>query len=59
MEKVSYNELTINEKINLRSGFDVAVANERKRNRFMRCINMTNINRNCCQKVYDLSLIHI
>ena len=57
---VSYLELSVNERINLRSGFDIAVARESgEYNRLNRCINMTNLNRNCCQKVYDIDRFYI
>lgn len=59
MENVTYKQLTINEKINLKSGFDIAVANESKMTRLMRCMTMTNINKNCCQKVYDIDRFYI
>lgn len=59
MEKVTYKQLTINERINLRSGFDIAIATERKINRFMTCISMTELNRNCCQRVYDIDRFYI
>ena len=57
---VSYSELSVNERINLRSGFDIAVARESgDYNRFNKCITMTNLNRNCCQKVYDIDRFYI
>lgn len=59
MENVTYKQLTINEKINLKSGFDIAVAHESKMTRLMRCMTMTNINKNCCQKVYDIDRFYI
>ena len=50
-----YNSLSINEKINLRSGFDVAVAQESGvYNRFAKCVHLQKINTNCCQRVYDI-----
>jgi hypothetical protein len=52
---VSYSELSVNERINLRSGFDIAVARESGTyNRFNVSRNMTKLNKNCCQKVYDI-----
>lgn len=52
---VSYSELSVNERINLRSGFDIAVARESGTyNRFNRSRNMTKLNKNCCQKVYNI-----
>lgn len=52
---VSYFDLTINERINLRSGWDIDVAHESKDyNRLKRCTEMKKINRNCCQKVYNI-----
>lgn len=52
---VSYSDLSINERINLRSGFDIAVARESGTyNRFNHCINMTNLNKNCCQRTYNI-----
>ena len=52
---VSYSELSVNERINLRSGFDIAVARESETyNRFNRSRNMTKLNKNCCQKVYNI-----
>lgn len=59
MENVTYKQLTINEKINLKSCFDIAVACESKRTRLMCCITMININKNCCQKVYDIDKFYI
>ena len=57
---VSYNELTLNEKINLKSGFDIAVARENgKYNRLKKSMNMTNINRNCCKRVYSIDRFYI
>lgn len=51
----SYNNLTIHEKINLRSGFDIAVARESgKYNRFAECLSFNKINTNACQKVYNI-----
>lgn len=52
---VSYFDLTINERINLRSGWDIAVARESGTyNRLRECTKMKKLNRNCCQKVYDI-----
>ena len=59
MKNVTYKQLTINEKINLKSGFDIAVANESKMTRLMYCMIMTNINKNCCQKVYNIDKFYI
>ena len=59
MKNVTYKQLTINEKINLKSGFDIAVVYERKITRLMRCMAMTNINKNCCQKVYNVDKFYI
>ena len=59
MKNVTYKQLTINEKINLKSGFDIAVANESKMTRLMHCMTMININKNCCQKVYDIDKFYI
>lgn len=52
---VSYQELSINERINLRSGFDIAVARESGvYNRFNKCLKMGALNKNCCSKVYGI-----
>lgn len=52
---VSYSELSINERINLRSGFDIAVARESGTyNRFNHSRMITELNKNCCQNVYDI-----
>ena len=59
MKNVTYKQLTINEKINLKSGFDIAVAHESKMTRLMHCMTMTNINKNCCQKVYNIDKFYI
>lgn len=59
MKNVTYKQLTINEKINLKSGFAIAVTYESKMTRLMRCMAMTNINKNCCQKVYDIDKFYI
>ena len=52
---VSYSDLSVNERINLRSGFDIAVARESGTyNRFNRSRSLTNLNKNCCQIVYNI-----
>ena len=52
---ISYNDLTINERINYRSGWDVAVAYEGgNRTRFAKCQNVVLRNKNCCQEDYGL-----
>lgn len=52
---VSYSELSVNERINLRSGFDIAVAQESGTyNRFNKSRNMIKLNKNCCQNVYNI-----
>lgn len=45
--------------MNLKSGFDIAVTNESKMTRLMHCMTMININKNCCQKVYDIDKFYI
>ncbi len=52
---VSYNQLTIHERINLRSGFDVAITREMNKEtcRIKQCAN-SQINRNGCQREYDI-----
>lgn len=51
----NYSSLSINEKINLRSGFDVAIARESGvYNRFAECVKLTSVNTNACQRVYDI-----
>ena len=55
IQSISYLDLSINERINLRSGFDIAVARESGTyNRFNRSRNMTKLNKNCCQIVYNI-----
>ena len=55
MEATNYHSLSVNERINLRSGFDIAVAKESGiYNRFAKCIHLTKINTNCCQQEYDI-----
>lgn len=51
----AYLSLSIHERINLRSGWDVAVARETgKYNRFVESATFKSINKNCCQEVYDI-----
>ena len=52
---VSYSELSINERINLRSGFDIATARESGvYNRFAQCIALKSVNTNACQREYNI-----
>lgn len=49
-----YSELTINERINFRSGWDIAVARENgSYNRFAKCIKSV-IPIACCERVYNI-----
>lgn len=60
MEKVKYTDLSINERINLRSGFDIAVAHESgKYNRFNKCVKMSYIIKSCCQQQYDIDRVFV
>ena len=58
---VNYKELSINERINLRSGFDVAIAYEKqgKECRIKECASMQHLNRNCCQEVYNIDRVYV
>jgi len=50
-----YSSLSINEKINLRSGFDIAVARESGvYNRFAECVGLKKVNTNICQQEYNI-----
>ena len=56
-----YKDLSIHERINLRSGFDVAVASEKRgeTSRIGKCVSMNNLNRNCCQEEYDIDRFYV
>lgn len=51
-----YKELSIHERINLRSGFDVPLDSEKRgeTSRIEECVSMHNLNRQCCQEVYNI-----
>ena len=50
----NYFSLSLNERINLRSGFDIAVARESGvYNRFAKCVSMQ-VNTKACQREYGI-----
>lgn len=66
MEKVTYFDLSIHERINLRSGFDIPIAEEGKRHyngklitRFAYCIDMKGLSRKICLKEYNIDRCYI
>lgn len=55
-----YTELSINQKINYKSGWDIAIAKEGAINndgkvycKLTKCISATNINISCCEQDYN------
>jgi hypothetical protein len=66
MEKVNYFDLSIHERINLRSGFDIPVAYEGKRDyrgklitRFADCIDMKYLRKVACSREYNIDRFYI
>lgn len=66
MEKLNYFDLSIHERINLRSGFDIPIAHEDERDyrgklitRFAKCIDMKGLRRAACSREYDIDKFYI
>lgn len=56
---MTYQELTLNQRINFKSGYDIAVKYESKRCRLAKAISWTNIPIACCSQVYDIDRFQV